>query len=170
MVNLILLLGRALDSWAEQLSKEYLEDEEREAKKRENALIEEKKHNFNNDYLKWPIEKPASKYQDVLGYTDNLPAEKPKPYKPTPFYTTQNSIRYRENLSFVNFKPYKPTPPYAPPTKTSDDKIIEKKIDQMKMRQAGEHKKKMERMNAEGRAMMSAHWAKMDMHMNRGFR
>jgi len=36
------LVGRALDSWAEQISKEHLEDIEREAKKMENVSIQEK--------------------------------------------------------------------------------------------------------------------------------
>jgi hypothetical protein len=168
MANLIMLLGKALDSWAAQISKEYSEDMEREAKNREKASIEEKKYNLNKDF-KWPTQEKA-------------------PYKPFDYASflalrTEEAKRPKFNFDPSSFKLedylYKNKPKnfghvpqiYSLPiAKTSNDKIIADKIDKLRIRQAGDHKQKMERMHAEGHRLMEKYNRINEKMMNRGFR
>jgi len=117
-------------------------------------------YGFKNNLPKWgtdnnfeEIEKKDEELQKISDSLKKMEIDKlMKPFKYEPFKYGPNS--------------YFPVVNYA----KTGDKIIEKKIDALKMVQAGEHNKKMERMHAEGRVMMSNHWAKMDRHMNMPYR
>ena len=166
MTNLILLVGKALDSWAEQISKEHSEDMEREAKKRENVSIEEKKHNFpnKNNYEKWSGVKDFSCSKEAACYENYLDSMKEENIK-----KEEKRRKFDELIEKLGKNPpSKYTPPPIISVK-ADDKVIADKIDKMRMRQAADYEEKMERRNAEGRILTEKYNRINEAMVNRAF-